>query len=107
VSVLYTLTARVPREGTADFDEYERSVLPLLPRYGGELRQRLRHVHDDGGWTEIHVIAFADEGGLDRYRGDEERARHAPLLARSGAAMTLLRVEAIEAARAPARPASS
>lgn len=107
MSALYTLVARVPREGTADFDAYESAVLPLLARYGGELRQRLRHVHDDGGWTEIHVVAFADDDGLDRYRADEERASHAPLLTRSGASMTLLRVEAIEGAREPAKPTSS
>jgi hypothetical protein len=107
VSVLFTLIARVPREGTADFDAYERAVLPLLPRHGGELKQRLRHVHEDGAWTEVHVVAFADERCLDRFRADEERASHAPLLTRSRATTTLLRVEAIEAAREPATPTSS
>ncbi|MGZ3451973.1 MAG: hypothetical protein ACXVEF_20350 [Polyangiales bacterium] len=93
--MLLTLIARVPARGTADFAAYEAAVLPLLPRHGGELQKRLRHVHDDGDWTEIHVIAFADPSDLAAYRADPERARHAELLARSEANMTLLTVEEV------------
>jgi uncharacterized protein (DUF1330 family) len=90
--MLFTLIARVPAAGTADFAGYETAVLPRLRRHGGEMRSRVRHVHDNGDWTEIHIVAFTDQHGYEAYRADPDRAKHGALLTRSQADITLLPV---------------
>ena len=81
VRTTFVLIAEVAAASVEAFDAYEREVLPLLGRHGGLLDRRLRHVRDDGGWLEIHVVSFPDEGGLNAYRGDPDRVRLQELVA--------------------------
>lgn len=66
----------------AAFREFEDVVLPLLPRYGGELVLRLRPGPDAVIATsskapyEVHVLRFANEADIERYASDELRQRH-------------------------------
>jgi uncharacterized protein (DUF1330 family) len=63
----------------ADFLAFESIVLPLLPRYGGELLLRLRP--DASSFVagtreapyEIHLVQFPDEDALARYLADPSR----------------------------------
>jgi len=88
----FVLIAEVSAPDTEAFDAYERQVLPLLTRHGGLLERRLRHVREDGGWLEIHVVSFAAAGGLEAYRGDPDRARLQALVAGLKLTTTLLEV---------------
>lgn len=92
MSSLFVALADVPAGGTADFDAYERAVLPRLPAHGGHLLERLRHVADDGRWREVHLLAFDDEAALAAFRADPVRVAAASLLERSGARVELLPV---------------
>ena len=83
------LIARIPPACVADFQAYEDAVLPLLAAHGGVLQRRLR---SDDATTEVHLVWFPSEAAFDRFRTDPERARHGPLMARSGAATELLRL---------------
>ncbi len=63
------------------FEEFEAIVLPLLPRYGGELLLRLRP--DAASFIagtyevpyEVHLVSFETEAGLAGYSSDEVRQR--------------------------------
>jgi hypothetical protein len=87
--VTFVLIARIPPDGAASFKAYEAQVLPLLPEHGGRLERRLE-TNDHG--IEIHVVWFPSTEAFERFRADPRRTRHAPLLARSGAALELLAV---------------
>jgi hypothetical protein len=87
MAVTYVLLARIPPAGIAAFRRYEDAVLPLLADHGGRLERRLR---SEAGDVEVHVLAFAESDGLERYRGDPRRAAHAHLLEASGARTELL-----------------
>ena len=80
---------RVPAVGVPAFQEFESRVLPLLPRYGGELVQRVRG-HD--GQFEVHLVAFPSREQLTAYLGDPMRIAALPLLESSGAQTELVDV---------------
>jgi antibiotic biosynthesis monooxygenase (ABM) superfamily enzyme len=64
-----------------EFHEFEAIVLPLLPKYGGELVLRLRpdaaSVIAASGEPpyEVHLVRFDTEEGLAAYADDDERKR--------------------------------
>lgn len=64
------------------FHRFEDLVLPLLPKYGGELLLRLRpdraSVISGSAETpyEVHIVRFQHEADIDRYSNDEVRQRH-------------------------------
>jgi hypothetical protein len=87
--VKYVVLARLPEGRLADFDAYERAVLPLLGDYGGNLEQRLRTPDNR---VEIHVVSFPDEADFAAYRADPRRMAAQPLLESSGATHELLPV---------------
>lgn len=73
------------REGSeAMFNEFEDTVLRLLPKYRGELVLRLRPDRAskiDGSAEapyEVHVVRFESDDDLVRYSSDEERTRLLP-----------------------------
>jgi hypothetical protein len=88
----FVLIAEVDARAVEAFDAYEAAVLPLLARHDGLLERRLRHVRDDGGWVEIHVVSFPSSVALDAYRGDPERTRLALSVADLKLKTTLLEV---------------
>jgi len=65
----------------AEFHEFEDTVLPLLPAYGGELLLRLRPDAASmiGGSSEppyeVHIVRFESEAALARFANSEERQR--------------------------------
>lgn len=89
-AVLLALIVRIPADGVDAFRDYEDRVLPLLADHGGVLERRVR---TGDGTTEIHLVRFPSEAAFDRFRLDSRRTGHAPLMAASGAAAELLRVE--------------
>jgi len=95
MAATYVLIARIPPAGVEAFQRYEAAVLPLLAEHGGRLDRRLRSAD---GTTEVHVISFDDAAGLDGYRADPRRARHARDLADSGAQVELLPVDDVATA---------
>jgi hypothetical protein len=86
-AVTFVLTARVPKEGIADFRAYEDAVLPLLPQFNGCLERRLRNAD---GTVEVHIVSFASETDFQDYRNDLQRTAHARLLEKSAATLDLL-----------------
>ena len=80
--MLLAQIVRIPAEGVGDFQAFESRVLPLLPRHGGALVQRLR---GDDGRIEIHLVSFPSQAELDAYLVDPERVAALPLLEASGA----------------------
>jgi hypothetical protein len=88
----FVLIAEVAAAEVVAFDAYEREVLPLLARHAGVLERRLRHVRDDGGWLEIHVVSFPDADALGAYRADPDRQRAQELVAGLKLKTTLLEV---------------
>jgi uncharacterized protein (DUF1330 family) len=88
----FVLIAEVDVAAIAAFDHYESAVLPLLAKHGGVLERRLRHVRDDGGWLEVHVVSFPSREALDAYRGDPERSRAQELIAGAHFKTTLVDV---------------
>lgn len=74
------------------FEQYESAVLPLLDRHGGRLLQRVRAL--DSAF-EIHLLEFAQEGGLESYRQDPDRLAAQRLFERSGADSAITPVRGI------------
>jgi hypothetical protein len=70
--------AELAAEAIDPFDDYERRVLPLLGRHGGQLERRLRTAD---GRTEVHLLSFATRAGYESYLADPDRAALRPLLA--------------------------
>lgn len=91
--LVLALIARVPPDGIAAFQEYEDTVLPLLPEFGGCLQRRLRN---GDGTVELHVVRFASRADFERFRADPKRLAAAPLLQRSGAAIELMELHDVE-----------
>ncbi|MDQ1466647.1 MAG: hypothetical protein QOH10_1062 [Actinomycetota bacterium] len=87
--MLLTQIVRIPAEGVRDFQQFESQVLPLLPRYGGELVQRVRGRE---GRFEVHLVSFPSQHALDAYLCDPERVAALPLLESSGAETELVEV---------------
>ena len=81
--------AEVPAEAVDAFQEYERRVLPLLPRHDGRLERRLR---SGGGSTEVHLISFDSRNAYEAYLADPERVGHRPLIEGAGVVLRLLEV---------------
>lgn len=88
--IMLCMIARVPRAGVAAFRAYEAAVLPLLADHGGVLERR---VASEDGTFEMHLVRFATDGDLERYRASPERAAVQALLASSGAVIETTRVE--------------
>ena len=86
-AVTYLLVARLPAEGIAAFEEYERRVLGLLGVHGGRLARRLRSADR---LVEVHLVEFPSTEAFAAYRDDPRRGAHAELLEASGAATELL-----------------
>jgi hypothetical protein len=85
--VTYVFIARVPADGIDAFQDYERTVLPLLERHGGRLDRRLRSADEQ---TEVHVIWFPTPDALTAFRTDPDRTAAVPRFVESGAATELL-----------------
>ena len=74
-------------------------MLPLLPKYRGELLLRLRP--DPGSKIagsqeapyEVHVVRFESEEDLARYANDEVRQRHLHLKDRSVRSVLVIKGE--------------
>jgi uncharacterized protein (DUF1330 family) len=61
----------------AELSAYEDQVLGLLGEHGGQVIQRARNVPrngDDSEPTEVQLLRFASEDGLDGYMQDTRRA---------------------------------
>lgn len=86
-AVTFVLTAKIPRDGIADFRAYEDAVLPLLPEFNGCLERRLRNRDST---VEIHIVSFASEADFQNYRNDPRRITHTRLLEKSSATLELL-----------------
>ena len=86
-AVTFVLTARIPKEGIADFRAYEDAVLPLLVEFNGCLERRLRNAD---GTVEVHIVSFASEADFQNYRNDPRRTAQARLLEKSAATLELL-----------------
>ena len=87
IPVTFALIARIPAEGVADFTAYENAVLPLLPEFNGRLERRLRN---SDGTVEVHIVSFASEADIQRYRNDPRRSAQAWLLERSSARLEVI-----------------
>ena len=92
-AVTFVLTARIPKEGIADFRAYEDAVLPMLPEFNGSLERRLRNAD---GTVEVHIVSFASEADFQNYRHDPRRTALARLLEKSGARIELLPVQDVQ-----------
>lgn len=75
------------------FEQYERSVLPLLANHGGTLLERLRSID---GSNETHLIQFTDASRLEAFKADPTRKELQALWASCGATATLKEVVRIE-----------
>jgi uncharacterized protein (DUF1330 family) len=87
--MLLTQIVRIPADGVNAFQQFESRVLPLLPRYGGALVQRVR---GRDGQFEVHLVSFPSQEALDAYLDDPERVAALPLHASSGAETELIEV---------------
>jgi hypothetical protein len=83
----FTMVARIPPDGIAEFQRYESEVLPALAAHGGRLERRLRTADE---LTEVHVVSFASQAAFEAYRADTRCVAARPRLARSGAEVELL-----------------
>lgn len=79
----------ISRAEMALFDDYEDRVLALLDQHGGILVERLRSTD---GRSEVHLLHFADAGGLDTFRADPARMALQDLWSRCGATSILTEV---------------
>jgi uncharacterized protein (DUF1330 family) len=84
------MVADIPSGAQEGFQEYESAVLPLLPRHGGRLERRLR---TGDALTEVHIVSFKSQEGLESYLADEERQAHMGLLDGLDVAQRVLLVE--------------
>ncbi|NEW41448.1 hypothetical protein [Nocardia cyriacigeorgica] len=55
--------------------DYEDRVLALMPRHGGRVLNRVRIVDPQDGPTEVQVLEFDAEQGLDTFLADPDRLR--------------------------------
>ena len=64
----------------AEFEAYERHVLPLLSNYGGRLDARFKPTASSSAGErlpdEIHLVSFPDEAAFEHYRNDPQRAAY-------------------------------
>ncbi|WP_182411739.1 DUF1330 domain-containing protein [Adhaeribacter radiodurans] len=71
------------------FLKYEDQVLPLLPKYNGELLYRIRPEKINFVQTpteypyELQLLSFSSAQDFENYRQDKERLSHAPLFQKS------------------------
>jgi hypothetical protein len=69
--------AELAAEAIEPFDDYERRVLPLLGRHGGQLERRLRTAD---ARAEVHLLSFPARAGYEAYLADPDRVALCPLL---------------------------
>jgi uncharacterized protein (DUF1330 family) len=96
--VIYLTQLVYVRDGCEDaFHQFEELVLPLLPKYGGELLLRLRPGPSSviaGSWEppyEVHILRFESDADVARYSNDEVRQRHLSLKDQSVRSALLIR----------------
>ncbi len=77
------------RPGQADaFAAYERRIVPILSRHGGQIERTIRVVLTDAdGPFEVHLVRFPSPDAFDRYRADPDTltlaAERARIIART------------------------
>lgn len=81
------MTVSIPKEGIADFLEYEEKVLPLLAQHKGTLERRLRNYD---GTVEMHILSFESEQDFEGYCYDPKRLEHTQIFDKSGAQTQLM-----------------
>jgi hypothetical protein len=83
------MVARIREAGVADYQRYERAVLPVLADHGGRLERRLRTAD---ALIEVHVVSFPSPAAFAAYRADDRCVAARPSLVASGAEVELLTV---------------
>lgn len=73
---------------------YEDQVLALLGDHGGRLLARIRSV--DGPWSEVQLIEFVCEQGVESFRQDPRRLALSALGDESIASTTIVRGERVD-----------
>lgn len=89
-SKIYLTLLVYVRQGEEElFQQYEDQVLPLLPKFQGELLYRLRppassfiYPSSDHPY-EIHLLSFNSSLDFENYRQDKERLSYSPLFQRA------------------------
>ncbi len=96
-SKLYITLLVYLHDGEEDsFLKYEDQVLPLLPKYNGELLYRIRPNKNNFVQTpaeypyEIHLISFSSVQDFENFRQDKDRLSYAPLFQKSVRKVLLL-----------------
>ena len=89
--IYFTLLVYLREGQESVFQNYENKVLPLLPKYKGNLELRLKTSktspdHPD----EIHVISFQTVADFEAYRNDPQRLSYASLFEASVAKAVLI-----------------
>ena len=77
--IYHTLLINVLPAKYEIFNEYEKIVLQVLPKYNGKLELRLKtdkNENDSDIPDEIHIISFKSESDFENYLNDEERKKH-------------------------------
>jgi uncharacterized protein (DUF1330 family) len=90
--VICVLLAAVPDREVL-LEQYEDSVLALLPEYGARVRTRARVL--DGALTEVQILDFPTEVALEEFRNDPRRLELEEIRRAVIASTTVLRVEDI------------
>jgi uncharacterized protein (DUF1330 family) len=76
--------------------DYEDRVLPLVTRHGGRVVSRVRVVDPPDGPTEVQLLEFDAEAGLESFVADPDRAQLADIRDQCIARTDILRGDAVE-----------
>lgn len=86
--------------GREDFLEYESTVLPLLEKYNGKLKFRIRPGRDNFIYPsegelpyEVHIVSFGSKQDFVNFKNDPERLKHIVLAERSVKKIILIESE--------------
>jgi hypothetical protein len=93
VITLCVLLSAVPGRETS-LARYEDHVLALLGQHSGRLVARIRSA--DGPWSEVHLIEFESEHGLETFQQDPRRLALSALRDESIASTTVIRGERVD-----------
>ena len=74
--------------------DYEDQVLELLGEHGGRLLARMRSA--DGPWSEVQLIEFVSEDGLESFQQDPRRLALGALRDESIASTTIVRGDLVD-----------
>ncbi len=97
IQTLYITLLIFIKEGKEEtFLTYEEKVLPILPKYNGQLLYRIRpdkthfiHSQDEYPY-EIHLVSFHSKEDFENYKQDKERISYAHLFQASVSNVLLL-----------------